>query len=317
MKTINKIMIIALAILTYSCDEILEEDISNETIQIISPLKDAIIESNVVNFKWNSLEGADNYRIQVFESNQVLVLDSLTTKTNLTLPLKEGSYIWRVRAENFAYESIYSFPSDFSTSIPTDLTNQQVILSSPENEKFLNFINVSLNWEILDNATTYSVIVVNTSTGQEIYSKPELTNTSVTLDVDNLTEGSYEWRVKAKNENSETKKYSARKFNIDITNPNQPKNILPADNSTQSANTDITYTWSIANDIGDSKSPVSYIIEFATDANFNSIEQTLESNSLSLQQKISTAGIYYWRVRAKDQAGNIGINSTGFKFTVN
>jgi uncharacterized protein YegP (UPF0339 family) len=316
MKTINKLILIALAILTYSCEDILEEDISNDTVQIISPTKDSKIESNVVGFKWNNIKGADKYRIQIFESDQVLLLDSLTTKTSITLPLKAGNYLWRVRAENYAYESIYSFPSNFSTTIPEDLTNQQVILSSPDNDKFFNFINITLNWEFLGNATTYSAKVVNTATGQEVYSKPDLTDNTVTMDLTTLADGTYEWRLKAQNTDTETKQYSARKFNIDTTAPNQPKNTSPADNSTQTAGTSVTYTWSIAADIGSAKSPVSYVVEFASDIDFNSIIQTQNSNTLTLPQTFST-GVYYWRVRAVDTAGNIGANSTGFKFTVN
>lgn len=317
MKTINKIILIFLAVLTFSCEDILEEDISNDTIQTISPLNDVKIESNVVNFKWNTLKGADKYRIQIFESDQVLLLDSLTTKTSITLPLKAGNYIWRVRGENYGYESIYSFPSNFSTSIPEDLTNQQVILTSPDNDKFFNFINVSLNWEFLDKATSYSAKVINISTGEEVYSKADLTDNSVTLNLTTLPDGTYEWRLKAKNTDSETKQYSARKFNIDTTKPNQPKNILPADNSSQAINSSVNYTWSIPTDSGVAKSPVTYIIEFATDIDFTNIIQTQNSASTTLQQTSSSTGIFYWRVRAVDAAGNIGLNSTAFKFTVN
>lgn len=317
MKTINKIILIALAILTYSCEDILEEDISDDTIQILSPVNNSNIESNVVSFKWNSLNGADKYRIQIYESDQVLILDSLTTKTSITLPLNAGNYIWRVRGENYAYESVYSFPSNFWTTIPDDLTNQQVILSSPDNEKFVNFTNVTLTWEPLKNATTYRLRVVNTATGQEVYPQTDLTDTSFTLDLPNLADGTYEWRLKAKNAETETKQYSARKFNIDTTVPNQPKNTLPIDNSTQTVNSSVTYTWSIATDVGNAKSPVTYIIEFASDVDFNSIVQTQYSNSTTLQYTFSATGVYYWRVRAVDGAGNIGTNSTGFKFTVN
>jgi hypothetical protein len=316
MKTINKIIFIALAILSYSCDDILEEDISDDTVQIISPTKDAIIESNVVDFKWASLEGADKYRIQIYE-DQILLLDSLTSKTNITLPLDSGSYSWSVRGENYAYESLYSFPSNFSTNIPDDLTDQQVVLSSPENNKFVNFINIPLVWEFLANAITYNVKIINTTSGLEVYSKPNLTAKSLTLDLASLEDGNYEWQLTAKNNESETKRYSARKFNIDTTAPNQPKNSLPTDNSTQTVNSNATYTWSIAADIGTSKSSISYIVEFASDADFNSIIDTQNSNSTTLQRTATATGIYYWRVRAVDGAGNIGINSTVFKFTVN
>lgn len=317
MKTINKIILISLAILTYSCEDILEEDITNDIVQIISPAKDAKIESNVVSFKWNSLKGADKYRIQVFTNDQVLLLDSLTTKASLTLPLNAGNYLWRVRAENYAYQSTYSFPSGFSTIIPDDLTNQQVVLSSPDNDKFVNFVNVSLNWEKLNKATSYSAKVINTATGEEVFSKSNLTDNSVMLDKPTLADGNYEWRIKAKNIDSETKQYSSRKFNIDTTLPNQPKNTLPADNSTQTVNTAVTYTWSIPADVGLAKSPISYVVEFASDVTFNSIVQTINSNTTTLQYTSTTIGVYYWRIRAIDGAGNIGTNSTGYKFTVN
>ncbi|AXB56850.1 hypothetical protein [Flavobacterium fluviale] len=317
MKTLNKIILIVLSIFMFSCEDILEEDITNDIVQIISPTKDAVIESNVANFKWNSLKGANKYRIQIYQFDQVLILDSLTTKTNLTLPLEAGSYMWRVRAENYAYQSTYSFPSNFSTNIPDDLTNQQVILLTPDNDKYLNFTNITLNWQELDKATSYSVRVVNTATGQEVYPQTDVTDTFITLDLPTLADGNYEWRVKAKNADTETKQYGAKRFNIDTTAPNQPKNATPADNSTQTVNTSINYTWSIATDTGTVKSPISYVIEISSDVDFTSIFQTLNSNTTSLQYTFSNTGIYYWRVRAIDIAGNIGTNSTGFKITVN
>lgn len=317
MKTLNKIILIVLSIFMFSCEDILEEDITNDIVQIISPTKDAVIESNVANFKWNSLKGANKYRIQIYQFDQVLILDSLTTKTNLTLPLEAGSYMWRVRAENYAYQSTYSFPSNFSTNIPDDLTNQQVILLTPDNDKYLNFTNITLNWQELDKATSYSVRVVNTATGQEVYPQTDVTDTFITLDLPTIADGNYEWRVKAKNADTETKQYGAKRFNIDTTDPNQPKNATPADNSTQTVNTSVNYTWTIPTDTGTIKSPISYVIEFASDADFTNITQTLNSNTPTLQYTLSNTGIYYWRVRAIDLAGNIGTNSTGFKVTVN
>ncbi|PXY41150.1 hypothetical protein DMB65_09350 [Flavobacterium cheongpyeongense] len=316
MKTINKLLLIALSILTYSCDDILEEDISDNTVQLISPTENTTIESNVVNFKWSSLKGADKYRIQIYE-DEILLLDSLTASTNLTLPLETGSYSWSVRGENYAYESLYSSNSNFSTVIPDDLTNQKVVLSSPENNKFFNHINIPLVWELLANATTYNLKIVNATTGLEVYAKPDLTVKSLTLDLTSLEEGSYEWQLTAKNDESETKKYASRKFNIDTTIPNQPKNTSPTDDFKQTSNLNITFTWSIATDIGISKSPVSYIVEFANDSDFNTNVQTQNSNSTTLQKTFTATGIYYWRVRAIDGAGNVGTNSAAFKFTLN
>jgi hypothetical protein len=91
------------------------------------------VSSNVVNFQWNELDGADKYRIQVFNSTSGIVVDSLVTQTNFSSPIEAGSYQWRVRGENSAYESNYTFNINFSVIQTSDLTNQQVILSSPSN----------------------------------------------------------------------------------------------------------------------------------------------------------------------------------------
>jgi hypothetical protein len=83
------------------------------------------------------------------------------------------------------------------------------------------------------------------------------------------------------------------------------------------ANSAVTYTWSAAIDTGIVKSPVSYVIEFAGDVDFNTILQTQKSGVTTLQHTFDAVGIYYWRVRAIDAAGNIGENSTAFRLNVN
>ena len=97
-----------------SCDDILEEDISNDIVQTTYPFEGAVIESNVVNFQWEELDGAKKYRVQVLDFDETVVLDSLVTKTSFLCPLSPGNYQWKVRGENFAYESNYSFSSTFS-----------------------------------------------------------------------------------------------------------------------------------------------------------------------------------------------------------
>lgn len=317
MKTINKIILFTLAIVTMSCEDIFEEDITNNSVQIISPRNGAIIESNVVNFQWNSLKGASKYRVQVYGANQAIVLDSLVSKTNLTYPLIQGEYQWRIRGENFAYQSSYSFPVSFSTVISNDLTNQQVVLSSPQNDISVNFTNVTLNWQSLPNATSYSIEVINISNGQQIYSNTAITGTSVTLNVPTLTDGTYEWRVKAKNSTTETLQYAVRKFSIDTVIPNQPQNVTPANNSVQIINQQLSFTWTIATDSGTVQSPISYKIEFSNDESFTTISQTSNASSTTFQQIFSTAGIYYWRIKATDQAGNVSVASAPYKFTIN
>ena len=318
MKTINKIILISLALLTISCEDIIETDISNVAIQIISPQNNAQIVSNVVNFQWNSIKGAKNYRVQIYNSNQAIVLDSLVSTTNFTHPLLQGGYQWRVRGENFAYQSPYSFPVNFSVIETSDLTSQQVILTSPSSGFYTNATNLNCSWQSVSVADYYELELINMTNSQTlVYQQSNITTTSVALNSTVLAdEAEYQWKIKAVNGTSRTP-FASRNFSIDRVNPNQSQNSLPANNSIQIVNQAINFSWTSPADIGTIQSAISYTIEFANDSAFATIIQTSTSSTATFQQSFSTAGIYYWRVKATDLAGNKSVYSTPFKFTIN
>lgn len=317
MKTINRFLFCTLIIMMFSCDDIFEEDITDDIIQLISPVNDAEIESNVVNFRWNKLEGADKYRIQIY-SNQFMLLDSLINRESFTYALSGGIYQWRVRGENSAYESSYSFPSNFKMIESSDLRNQQVILLTPQNGSYRKVRNIICTWQRLNAADSYIVELINFTDGQNLIERfTNITNTSITFDNTLLTvDAEYQWRVKAVNSDSETLFYSAN-FNIDTVNPNQPQNVLPANNSTQSSNQTITFTWDSPADSGVIQSPISYTVEFANVNTFTPIIQTSNSTVPTIQQVFTAPGDYYWRIKATDRAGNVSVYSNSFKFTIN
>jgi hypothetical protein len=319
MKTINKIILILLSILSFSCEDIFEEDITNDTVEIISPIEGEVIKSNVVNFHWNILKGANKYRVQVYDSNQTVVLDSLVNnKISLTYPLSAGVYEWSVSGENFGYQSVYSLPVKFSVESSDDLTNQVVILMSPTDNNYLNIINVTLNWQSILNATNYSVEVVNIDNNQSVYTNLSVVGTSVTLNIPTLLDGNYEWRVKAKNATTETLNFSSRRFHIDRISPNQPQNNLPANNSlTLTANQAITFSWTLIADTGVIQSPISYTVEFSNTNTFSTIIRTINSSTTSSLQTFTSTGDYYWRVKAIDSAGNNSAFTTPFMFKIN
>lgn len=319
MKTINKIMLLLLATIAFSCDDVLEDNIADDTVQIISPVNGAHIESNVVNFQWNSLKGADKYRVQVYGDNQVMILDSLVNnQTNLTYALAEGNYQWRIRGENFAYQSIYSIPVSFSMAFTDDLTNQLVVLSGPNNNVYLKSANLTFSWQPMPNATSYSIVVKNDATTAEVFSNPSIIGTSIVLNDPSIVDGVYQWSVKAKNSANSTETLNAtiRKFFIDSVAPNQPTLTGPPNNdSTPVIGTSITFTWSMPADSGIVNSPISYVIEFSHD-NFATPTPflTLNATTNSKTQSFDTLGDYYWRVKAIDEAGNVSALSAVRKF---
>ncbi|AWM15193.1 hypothetical protein DI487_15895 [Flavobacterium sediminis] len=302
-----------------SCDDILEEDISNDIVQTTYPSEGDVIESNVVTFQWNELDGADDYRVQIYDLYQIKVYDTLVSAVNVSLPMAEGGYQWRVRGENSAYESTYSFPVYFEVNESFDLTDQQVILSSPVTNFVTNSTTFTLAWDELPVADYYKLEIVNNSTGGTIvYQQDNITTTSVTLNNTIISQdGSYTWKVKAINSISETSTYTSRTFSIDTVNPNQPQNSLPANSSTQTVNQTISFSWTIPADSGTIQSAISYVIEIASDSAFTNILQSSNVSGTTFSQSFTSTGDYYWRVTAKDAAGNTGTPSSYFTFTVN
>jgi hypothetical protein len=308
MKTINRIILLSIALITFSCEDILEEDITDEIVQTTSPIENETITSNVVSFQWNALEGAKKYRVQVFNTNQVIVLDSLVeNKTNLTHPILPAGY-----------QSTYSFPVGFSVVQSNDLTNQQVILSSPLSGLYTKNTSLTCTWQDLAPADYYELELVNMTAGQTIVlQQSNITNTSVTLSGTNLAQDAeYQWKIKAVNATSESQ-FSSRSFFIDRIVPNQPQNNLPANNSTQTVNQAIAFSWTSPTDTGAIQSQISYSIEFSNTNTFATIIRTVNSATTSSQQTFNSAGDYYWRVKAIDAATNESTFSSVFKFTIN
>lgn len=317
MKTINKIILTLFTLSIMSCDDVFEEDISDDIIEIVSPKDKTTIESNVVNFQWNTLEGAKKYRLQVFDLDETIVVDSLVSKTNLTCPLLAGSYKWKVRGENFAYESNYSKTSTFSMMISDDLANQQVVLSSPDNNIYKNTANITLKWQILAAATSYNVEVINTTTGESAYKAENMTETSLVLSSTNLAkDATYQWKIRGVNGISQTAQFSTRTFMIDTVVPNLPQNNLPATNAVITNNQATTFSWISPTDTGTIQSPLLYTIEFSTTNTFATIFFTTNNATTSYQYTFNTIGDYYWRIKTTDSAGNISAYSAPFKVTV-
>lgn len=318
MKAISKVLLGFLCLTFYNCEDILEEDISDDIVFTIYPTEDLIIESNVVNFQWNDLEGADDYRLQIFNTSQVKLVDTLIARTQITIPLSEGNYQWRVRGENSAYQSTYSLPVSFVVNESEDLASQQVILSSPVSNFMTNSNNFTLSWNSLSAADYYNFQLINNTLGGTIvFQQNNILNNTLTLNSTILNQdGNYTWKIKGVNGVSETV-FSSRDFSLDTTLPNQPVNGLPANNSIQTINQNINFNWSIGADSGVIQSSISYRIEISNNINFTTILQASNISTNSFQQLFNSTGDYYWRVRAVDAAGNNGPFSNAFKFTIN
>lgn len=307
-----------LSLSLFSCDDIFEEDIENKVLTIVSPISGTVIESNVVNFKWEALEGATKYRLQVFDDIDDKLLDTLISgKLNLVYPLEPGNYTWKARGENFAYQSEYSDINSFSVIETLDLTNQQVLLQAPLNDIYTKGTTLNCTWKSLNAATSYDFELFNITSNQTVVQNNGLTTTSNNLTNSNIaTEAKYQWKVKAKNSTSETPFFS-RTFYIDRTLPNVPNLTSPVNNSSQTINQSISFNWNSGTDTGVVQSPITYTFEISNSSSFGNIIFTTKQTSGSLQRTFNSGGEYYWRIKSIDAANNESSYSTVFKFTIN
>ena len=300
----NSFLLVLLLIVLFSCDDILEENITNDVVQITAPTEGVTIDGNTVQFSWQHLDGADDYRIQIIKSNQVYEIDSLITKNVFTYVLNPGAYQWRIRGENFAYITGYTFPVNFTVETSDDLSNQNVALITPSIDFYTNNTNIILTWGGIPSATSYSLdLIKSLSSGEQtVFQKADILTTNISIDPNVLDEDAkYIWKVKAINATSETV-YSQRALFIDKVLPNQPSLTSPADKATET--TTVTFNWTSGVDSGNVKSAITNTIELASDSDFNTIIHSASTANNSYQHVFSTVGTYYWRAIAIDAATN-------------
>ena len=321
---LRQINILILSILTglflVSCDDIFEEDISNESIFLVSPNDGAEIEGNFATLQWQSLEDAENYRLEIKSETTGFIKDTLSASSNVVIPLSADEYSWRVRGENSAYETSYSFERSFTMIDINDLTSQIVFLNTPSIDLFTQSDELILSWNEINAATGYELVVdliVEGETMNVINETGLLSPTFLLNEVSIMTDGAYKWSVKAFNDQSETI-FSNRFFFIDNELPAAPGLIDPENEEFLNTTESIVLDWMIPEDIGEIQSQISSVYELANDQNFQDIidVETLTDESSNAEIQTLTTGTYFWRVRLIDEAGNQGEWSEIRSFTI-
>ena len=115
MKT--KLWTAGLLILTLmACDDIIEvEDISEESVNLLAPVDEAVLNITDPIFSWQPVADAETYHLQIaqpsFEAALQIVADTTLEGTRYNTSLEINTYEWRVRAENSGYQTDYTTQS--------------------------------------------------------------------------------------------------------------------------------------------------------------------------------------------------------------
>jgi len=112
----NIILLIVIVLSFIACDDIVGvTDISDEQVTVLAPSNSAILNVTALTFSWQAVEGAENYHIQIalpaFSEALQIVKDTMVTSTSFLTSLEADNYEWRVRAENYNYNTEYTIQS--------------------------------------------------------------------------------------------------------------------------------------------------------------------------------------------------------------
>ncbi|MBV7269071.1 hypothetical protein [Winogradskyella luteola] len=212
---------ILIVILLTGCEEIIEvEDISNRTVTVLAPTDASTLTLTNINFSWNAVEDAEQYKLQVatpnFETATTIVEDTTLTATSFSKVLDAGDYQWRVRAENSNYETAYTTQSfTISETDAVDISDEVVVLLAPaDGLVFGDTDTINFSWEALLNADNYTIQIATPDFENAVEIIEDESTTATNFPVSNLEAQSYEWRVKATNAISGTN-YTTQSFTVE------------------------------------------------------------------------------------------------------
>ncbi len=271
---------------------------------LVSPANGATNQPTTLTFRWNVSAAAAQYELQVATDSTftsgIVFGDSTLTDTSRTVSGLGNDLLhyWRVRAKNVSGSSAFSGIRNFTTQIapppaPTPL--------SPSNGQTGVTVPVNISWTASTGASFYRLIVGTDSTFATgvVFNDSTITGTSQSVGA--LGQGvRYYWRVTARNAGGTSPPSPAWNFTTLLLPPATPTLVSPANGATNQP-TSITFVWNR------SSGATNYRLQVATDSNFVSgiafNDSTLTDSSRTVTS-LALATTYYWRVNARNAAGN-------------
>lgn len=199
-----------LFIAVISCEDILfEENLTEKAVTINAPVNNSVLTNTTVHFNWNTVNGADEYQIQIAKpafSNAVQILVDSTLSTNqISFSLESGNFEWRIRGMNNNSQTPYN-TSSFSIEPETfdnDISGEVVQIIAPVDGVVTSNPELTFSWEAVPFAENYKIQIAtpNFENATQLLADEALTTTSYSH---TLPDGEYQWRVKARNSVSET-----------------------------------------------------------------------------------------------------------------
>lgn len=289
---------------------------------LITPENSSNLPTNSPTLYWENTLPADNWQLQIdndadFTSPEV---DIWTTSTSYQPTLSDGKYYWRVRQMRSGvfseWSQVWSFRLD---TIPpaAPLLIYPVNLNINDNRPLFRWSSVPENslplsyWLEIDNEPAFNEPIL-LSVGWLWDNSYQLENV--------LPDGLYYWRVKVRDNAGNLSSWSATEnFRVDTIRPAPPTPVSPVGFAW--APITPTLRWQ---KVTENSLPVLYQVYICESSTFDaSLYQVycspwLTENEWTAPPLLEGSGlegkIFYWRVCARDNAGNLSDNSPSQSF---
>jgi uncharacterized protein (DUF58 family) len=269
---------------------------------------------NPVTLRWTSPEPSVTYTLKIDNDNDLStpLYESTLSENLLSLSLPQGCWYWRVwvrdRAGNENSSSLGWFVVDEGVSPP--------LLFFPENDRYLRENRPFFDWQSLQDLTgvTYC-LEIYLENGSLYFRKENLSFSEYGLQASEaLPDNVYYWRVVVRDGAGNENASETLRFTVDTLAPPAPVLLFPENRSLENRK-EVTFGWT---EVADNWAPgyENYLIQVARDQAFSSLyhENWVGDNSYSLT--FAEDGVFWWRVRAADRAGNLGPWSENRRLTV-
>lgn len=259
--------------------------------------------SNSVNptLAWNSVDGATEYRVQLaqdFSFDDLLVDETISDNSFMVTETLEFSslYFWRVQALSAGGNSKFSSKFRFNTA---QKPPSAITLFAPEDGATQLRPGFQLSWQANDRAEEYEIHISKEEDFSPLTFNRTVENTrfSGTQNFDFST--TYYWRIRGINSAGNGEWSETRSFTTIIEKPEPVTLTSPDDNESQ-VRVNTVFTWQ------ESARAFEYVIQVSEDESFTSEslrELTTSETTVSVNEPLEYATIYYWRVKATNVGG--------------
>ena len=272
-----------------------------------APAYGAITTDTTPIFTWYAVSGATGYKLEVISElnpgEQAYESPVLGLVTSHTVPLGSellhNKYLWRIYVYTKISPEGLATPWRPLTVTPTTLAAPA--LNSPANGSYTADNTPDLGWNPVGGALKYEILIdnsiyFNSPDYKGFTSSAETTHTISS----NLADGKYYWKVRTVNYLEAPGAWSPyRSFIVDTLAPLAPKLSAPAEAAILRGTP--KYSWLAA------AGAKYYQFQYAPSSDFSDVQYTSpELTVLYHTPPVQEPGIFYWRVKAKDLAGNWG-----------